>query len=133
MLDPRERDIMHIGMRRRIHFHVDWRNYLGTKPGRLWIDGRMNMMHYVLYYVFDKKHYLAEFKGGELPKRVLDIGCGTGIWIHEVSKQWAEMGHTDVEFVGVDLVPIQTPMVLLAMYEIDYSLTSTSHISISTS
>jgi ubiquinone/menaquinone biosynthesis C-methylase UbiE len=93
----------------------------------------MNMMHYVLYYVFDKKHYLAEFKGGELPKRVLDIGCGTGIWIHEVSKQWAEMGHTDVEFVGVDLVPVQTPMVLPAMYGIDYSLTSTSHISISTS
>lgn len=75
---------------------------------------RMNMLHYVLYYVFDKRHLLAEFKGGELPKRVLDIGCGTGIWIHDVAKQWAEMGHTEVEFVGVDLVPIQTPMVYFA-------------------
>ena len=69
------------------------------------------MLHYVLYYVFDKRHLLAEFKVGELPKRVLDIGCGTGIWIHDVANEWAEMGHTDVEFVGVDLVPIQTPMV----------------------
>jgi SAM-dependent methyltransferase len=77
------------------------------------IDGRMNMQHYVLYNVFGKKHYLTEFKAGELPKRVLDIGCGTGIWIHDVAKQWRDMGHTDVEFVGIDLVPIQTPMVLL--------------------
>jgi ubiquinone/menaquinone biosynthesis C-methylase UbiE len=72
----------------------------------------MNMQHYVLYNVFGKRHYLTEFKSGELPKRVLDIGCGTGIWIHDVAKQWAEMGHTDVEFVGIDLVPTQSPMVL---------------------
>jgi ubiquinone/menaquinone biosynthesis C-methylase UbiE len=77
------------------------------------IDGRMNMQHYVLYNVFGKKHYLTEFKAGELPKRVLDIGCGTGIWIHDVAKQGRDMGHADVEFVGIDLVPIQTPMVLL--------------------
>jgi ubiquinone/menaquinone biosynthesis C-methylase UbiE len=93
----------------------------------------MNMMHYVLYYVFDKKHCLAEFKGGELPKRVLDIGCGTGIWIHDVSKQWAEIGHPDVEFVGVDLVPVQTPMVFFATYEADCSPMSMLHIIISTS
>jgi len=76
------------------------------------VDGRMNMLHYVFYNVFDKRHYLTEFKAGELPKRVLDIGCGTGIWIHDVAKTWAGMGHTEVEFVGVDLVPIQTPMVI---------------------
>lgn len=70
------------------------------------------MLHYVLYNVFGKRHYLTEFKDGELPKRVLDIGCGTGIWIHDVAKTWASKGHTEVEFVGVDLVPIQTPMVL---------------------
>ena len=76
-------------------------------------NGRMNMLHYVYYNIFDKRHYLTEFNMGELPKRVLDIGCGTGIWIHDVAKQWKTMGHTDVEFVGVDLVPIQTPMVNL--------------------
>lgn len=69
------------------------------------------MLHYVYYHVFDKRHYLADFNEGALPKRVLDIGCGTGIWIHDVARQWAAMGHKDVEFVGVDLVPIQTAMV----------------------
>jgi len=69
------------------------------------------MLHYVYYNIFDKRHYLTEFNEGGLPKRVLDIGCGTGIWIHEVGKQWAGMGHTNVEFIGVDLVPIQTRMV----------------------
>jgi ubiquinone/menaquinone biosynthesis C-methylase UbiE len=69
------------------------------------------MLHYVYYNVFDKRHYLTEF-GDELPKRVLDIGCGTGIWIHDVAHQWAKLGHKDVEFVGIDLVPIQSPMVL---------------------
>jgi SAM-dependent methyltransferase len=69
------------------------------------------MLHYVLYRVFDKRHYLAEFSNGQLPKRVLDIGCGTGIWIHDVAAEWRERGHTDVEFHGVDLVPIQSPMV----------------------
>ena len=69
------------------------------------------MLHYVYYNVFGKRHYLTEFQAGELPRRVLDIGCGTGIWIHDVAKQWREQGHTNVEFIGVDLVPIQTPMV----------------------
>jgi len=70
------------------------------------------MLHYVLYHIFDKRHYLAQFKKDQLPKRVLDIGCGTGIWIHDVAQEWRQQGHTDVEFHGVDLVPIQSPMVL---------------------
>ena len=72
----------------------------------------MNMLHYVLYHIFDKRHYLAQFMKDHLPKRVLDIGCGTGIWIHDVAKEWRKQGHTDVEFHGIDLVPIQSPMVL---------------------
>ena len=85
------------------------------------------MLHYVLYNIFDKRHYLTEFKAGELPKRVLDIGCGTGIWIHDVAKTWAGMGHTEVEFVGVDLVPIQTPMVMNNGIPTYTSAMSTSH------
>lgn len=80
-------------------------------PGCTFLTSRMNLMHYVLYNIFHKRHYLTEFKVGELPRRVLDIGCGTGIWFHDVAKQWAEAGHTDVEFVGIDLVPIQSPLV----------------------
>jgi ubiquinone/menaquinone biosynthesis C-methylase UbiE len=62
---------------------------------------------------------LTEFPEGELPRRVLDIGCGTGIWMYDVAKQWRERGHNDVEFVGVDLVPVQTPMVLLFPKKVD--------------
>jgi ubiquinone/menaquinone biosynthesis C-methylase UbiE len=69
------------------------------------------MLHYVYYNIFDKRHCLTDFQAGELPKRVLDIGCGTGIWIHDIAREWREKGHADVEFVGIDLVPIQTPMV----------------------
>jgi len=69
----------------------------------------------VYYNVFEKRHCLAEFQDGKLPKRVLDIGCGTGIWIHDVATQWVKMGHTDVEFVGIDLVPIQSPMVFFLL------------------
>lgn len=110
MLDLNGSGFMLIGDKLRIRFLVDWRSCRGILSTT--IDGRMNMQHYVLYNVFGKRHYLTEFKSGELPKRVLDIGCGTGIWIHDVAKQWAEMGHTDVEFVGIDLVPTQSPMVL---------------------
>jgi len=66
----------------------------------------------VYYNIFGQRHYLTEFPQGELPRRVLDIGCGTGIWIYDVAKEWRERGHAGVEFVGVDLVPIQTPMVI---------------------
>lgn len=39
------------------------------------------------------------------PKRVLDIGCGSGAWVWDMAKKWRE-----TEFIGLDLVPIQTPM-----------------------
>ncbi|PWN32133.1 S-adenosyl-L-methionine-dependent methyltransferase, partial [Meira miltonrushii] len=42
------------------------------------------------------------------PKRVLDIGCGDGQWIVDMTQKWPE-----AEFIGMDLVPIQTPVKLL--------------------
>ncbi|KAF7985559.1 hypothetical protein HWV62_3821 [Athelia sp. TMB] len=36
------------------------------------------------------------------PKKVLDIGCGTGTWIMECTKLWK-----DAQFVGLDIVPLQ--------------------------
>ena len=39
------------------------------------------------------------------PSRVLDVGCGTGIWCLETASKWPA-----AEFIGMDLVPIQTPL-----------------------
>lgn len=36
------------------------------------------------------------------PKKVLDLGCGTGTWIMECTKMWK-----DARFVGLDIVPLQ--------------------------
>ena len=36
------------------------------------------------------------------PRKVLDIGCGTGTWIMECTKLWK-----DAQFVGLDIVPLQ--------------------------
>lgn len=44
----------------------------------------------------------------EPPRRILDLGCGTGTWIVEAAKQWPKC-----EFVGFDLVNVQVPLELL--------------------
>lgn len=40
------------------------------------------------------------------PKKVLEVGCGTGYWSAMCHDHFAERGHTDVEFVGFDIAPI---------------------------
>ena len=39
------------------------------------------------------------------PSRVLDIGTGSGAWVVDSARQW-----TETEFIGLDLVPVQTPL-----------------------
>ena len=58
----------------------------------------------------DLKHHIAMLlSGGNLhlaplvnPKRILDIGTGTGIWAIEMAEQYS-----DSEIVGTDLSPVQ--------------------------
>ncbi|KDN52156.1 hypothetical protein K437DRAFT_33283 [Tilletiaria anomala UBC 951] len=45
------------------------------------------------------------FQPDQLPSRVLDVGCGVGIWTTETAAEWKK-----TEFIGMDLVPIQTSM-----------------------
>jgi SAM-dependent methyltransferase len=47
---------------------------------------------------------VVDWKGG-VPRRVLDIGTGTGSWVVEYARQWKQ-----TEFIGLDLVPVQTPL-----------------------
>lgn len=46
----------------------------------------------------------------KIPSRVLDIGCGTGIWIASMHDEFAARGRDDVKFVGMDVVPVFAPM-----------------------
>ncbi|KAI5835965.1 hypothetical protein K523DRAFT_343927 [Schizophyllum commune Tattone D] len=40
-----------------------------------------------------------------LPRRVLDLGCGTGTWVVDAAREWPQ-----AEFVGFDLAAIQVPL-----------------------
>lgn len=44
----------------------------------------------------------------EPPTRVLDLGCGTGVWVIDAAKAWPEC-----DLVGFDLVDVQIPLKLL--------------------
>ena len=52
---------------------------------------------------------LREFPEGSRPCRVLDLGCGRGVWCLDMAREWKTS-----EFVGLDIVPIQPPMHQLA-------------------
>ncbi|SPO24895.1 uncharacterized protein UTRI_01400_B [Ustilago trichophora] len=52
---------------------------------------------------------LRDFPEGSRPCRVLDLGCGRGVWCLDMAREWKTS-----EFVGLDIVPIQPPMDELA-------------------
>ncbi|KAL1738518.1 hypothetical protein HDZ31DRAFT_69910, partial [Schizophyllum fasciatum] len=43
-----------------------------------------------------------------LPRRVLDLGCGTGTWVVDAAREWPQ-----ADFVGFDLAAIQVPLQFL--------------------
>jgi len=54
-------------------------------------------------------HFM-EFTPESIPDRVLDIGCGSALWSATLAGEFADMGRADVEFTGVDLVPVYRDM-----------------------
>ncbi|KAI1307517.1 S-adenosyl-L-methionine-dependent methyltransferase [Xylaria venustula] len=60
----------------------------------------MDCVHHVLTLLLDNKLYLAPIAEG--PMKVLDVGCGTGIWAIDFAD-----AHTDAEVIGTDISPIQ--------------------------
>ena len=70
---------------------------------------RQTLKHHLYKEVFGGI-YLAEFPDNKIPSRVLDIGCGTGIWIADMHDHFAARGRGDVHFVGMDIVPVFQPM-----------------------
>lgn len=42
----------------------------------------------------------------EIPKRILEIGCGSAFWSATCHDHYAALGHTDIEFTGIDIAPL---------------------------
>lgn len=45
-------------------------------------------------------------QGKEIPKRVLEIGCGSAFWSATCHEHFAALGHNNVEFTGLDIAPL---------------------------
>lgn len=58
---------------------------------------------------------LRDFPEGSRPCRVLDLGCGRGMWCLDMAREWPTS-----EFVGLDIVPIQPPMEELANPDLEH-------------
>ncbi|WVQ78309.1 hypothetical protein IAT38_000394 [Cryptococcus sp. DSM 104549] len=82
-------------------YRVGWEREVMDLEGRL---------HETMYEVAGDRHTFAEFE--EPPKTVLDIGTGSGFWPISQALEWPQ-----ASFVGLDLVPCQTDLSLLAEAE----------------
>ncbi|RVD87721.1 uncharacterized protein DFL_001934 [Arthrobotrys flagrans] len=65
---------------------------------------RQNIIHHIFSEVFGTIH-AAEFpKVEDIPSKVLDVGCGSGLWIASMSDEFAARGKPNVQFTGMDIV-----------------------------
>ncbi|KAK6355264.1 hypothetical protein TWF696_004379 [Orbilia brochopaga] len=65
---------------------------------------RQNLVHHIFHEVFGT-HHAAEFpQPDDIPANVLDIGCGSGLWIASMADEFAARGRPDVRFTGLDIV-----------------------------
>ncbi|KFY88881.1 hypothetical protein V500_06064, partial [Pseudogymnoascus sp. VKM F-4518 (FW-2643)] len=61
---------------------------------------RLDMSHAKYYGLIEKKRFLAPI--GDSPQKILDLGCGTGIWCIDVADEYPS-----AEVIGVDIAPTQ--------------------------
>ncbi|KAI1066399.1 hypothetical protein LB506_008276 [Fusarium annulatum] len=86
------------------------RRYHAYQDGSYWApnDDRQqeaeDLMHEVYRIILGNSLYEAPI--GDNPQKVLDIGCGTGIWAIEFADE-----HPSADVLGVDLSPIQPSFV----------------------
>ncbi|KAI4943965.1 hypothetical protein J4E91_009113 [Alternaria rosae] len=62
-------------------------------------NDQLDIAHHMFLIMLNQKLHLAPIKE---PKRVLDLGCGTGIWCMDMADEYPS-----AEILGVDLSPIQ--------------------------
>jgi SAM-dependent methyltransferase len=63
---------------------------------------RLDLQHHLFLLTFNSKLYLSPIIRTKKTHRVLDAGCGTGIWAIHFASQ-----HPEAEVLGIDLSPIQ--------------------------
>lgn len=61
---------------------------------------RLDLTHHMIQLILGNKLHLAPI--GENPRRILDIGTGSGIWAIEMGDQYPM-----AEIIGTDLSPVQ--------------------------
>ncbi|WP_376794685.1 class I SAM-dependent methyltransferase [Thermogemmatispora sp.] len=87
------------------------RRYLDTQPYLLPKDlgevNRLDFQHYVMRSALHG-NYLAPI---QQPRRILDVGCGTGQWACELAQQFPQ-----AEVIGLDLEPAKAAASLPANY-----------------
>lgn len=70
---------------------------------------RQSLFHEVQREVYGGL-YCAEFSDNNIPCKVLELCCGTAIWSASVADEFAARGRPDVQFVGLDIVPVHADM-----------------------
>lgn len=83
---------------RRYHAYKDGSYFMPNDENE---QDRLDLMHHLLKILTDGKRYFAPIKRENL-RRVLDAGCGTGIWSIEMGDKFPE-----AEILGNDLSPVQ--------------------------
>jgi len=87
------------------HRYDNGRRYHKFREGEYWgpndeqQNDQLDISHHMYQILLDNKLYVAPI---EEPKKVLDLGCGTGIWAIDFADD-----HPNAEVIGVDLSPIQ--------------------------
>ncbi|KAL7272528.1 hypothetical protein RUND412_004659 [Rhizina undulata] len=70
---------------------------------------RQSLLHELQREVYGGYH-CAEFSDDKIPNKVLEYGCGTAVWSASVADEFAARGRPDVQFVGLDMVPVHGDM-----------------------
>ncbi|KAF2632418.1 S-adenosyl-L-methionine-dependent methyltransferase [Macroventuria anomochaeta] len=87
------------------HRYENGRRYHKFREGEYWgpndevQNDQLDIAHHMFLILLDNKLHLAPI---ENPQRILDLGCGTGIWCIDMADE-----HPGAETIGVDLSPIQ--------------------------